>query len=102
MDFRHTLTLIGLFCDLMGAVLLSIPMVWNTHAAAHSVIRSLRRIRHFLYGDVVSDRRALRHDARMRGDATEQREIIADMELARSRLFSIAVLFAVCFIVITF
>ena len=100
MDFRHILTLAGLFCDLMGAVLLSIPMVWNTHAAAHSIIRFLRRTRYFLYGDVMSDSRALRHAARMRGEVIDESEIIASMDLAR--LLAIPTLFVICFIVIEF
>src|SRR5947209_8140087 len=62
MDAKHVLTLLGLLSDLIGAVLLSIPMVWDTHAAAFSLIRFLRSVRYFLYG---SERRHKTDSARL-------------------------------------
>jgi hypothetical protein len=52
MDLKHLLTFFGLFSDLVGAFLLSIPMVWDTRAATHTMVRLLRTIRFFLYGNV--------------------------------------------------
>lgn len=44
------LVIAGLLCDLIGAFLLSLPMVWNTRRAAHRLLRMIQKARWFLYG----------------------------------------------------
>jgi hypothetical protein len=49
-DLKHTLTLFGLLSDLLGAALLSIPMIWDTRSAAHTILRVMKRIKFWSYG----------------------------------------------------
>lgn len=50
MDLKHTLTFFGLLSDLVGAALLSIPMIWDTRSAAHTILRAMKRVKFWLYG----------------------------------------------------
>lgn len=49
-SLKHALTIFGLFSDLLGALLLSIPMIWDTRAAAHAVLKVMKRVKFWLYG----------------------------------------------------
>jgi hypothetical protein len=49
-DLKHTLTFFGLLSDLLGAALLSIPMIWDTRSAAHTILRTMKRVKFWLYG----------------------------------------------------
>lgn len=97
MDARHILALLGLTCDLVGAVLLSIPMVWNTHAAAHWIVHFLRRLRYFLYGDMESRRRP---PLVVRPLHMRQLETLAFLEMVKSRVMAAGLLFSFVFILI--
>jgi len=45
MDTRTVLIVAGLACDLVGAFLLSIPLVWNARAAGRLMLRFIWRLR---------------------------------------------------------
>ncbi len=97
MDPRHILTLFGLTCDLVGAILLSIPMVWNTHAAAHWIVHFLRRLRYFLYGDIGS---RYRPPLVVRPLHMHQLEALYFLEMVRSRIMAAGLLFGFVFMFI--
>jgi hypothetical protein len=50
MILRHFLAIFGLLSDLVGAFLLSVPMIWNTRRVALRLIRSVHRTRFYIYG----------------------------------------------------
>jgi len=74
-------------------------MVWNTHAAAHSVLRFLRRTRYFFYGD-LRERRA--PPSRHRHGRLSNYLLRTDLQVAHERTLSTALLFAIMFVVILF
>jgi hypothetical protein len=85
LDLKHTLTFFGLLSDLVGAVLLSIPMIWNTRAAAHSILKLMKRVKFWLYG--YSSPRA-----------SSQRPIFSrDVQEVHERLLPVGIFFILCF-----
>lgn len=90
MDLKHTLTFFGLLSDLLGAALLSIPMIWDTRAAAHSILKTMKRIKFWLYGYTYFDTR-------------NSRPILSkDVQEAHTRIGSIAGVFTISFGIIAF
>jgi hypothetical protein len=55
MNIRHALSILGLICDLWGAILLSIPMVWDTREAAYAIGRLVKKCQQWVYGDSFYD-----------------------------------------------
>lgn len=86
---KHVLNIAGLSCDLVGAVLLSIPMIWDTRKIAHRIVAELKGIRTELYGV-----RRWRMVTRQEFD-----EIVATT-LAKDRMVIVAGFFIGAFIVI--
>jgi hypothetical protein len=127
MDLKHWLTLIGLICDLVGAILLSIPMVWNTRAVARMIIRGIRwarsilflsprtqyRVRNNVATEHVSAAANCQVDSEIREDCLVyfahnsittspllSAEQLKDLETARARLVSVAGVFSLVFLII--
>jgi hypothetical protein len=87
MELKHTLTFFGLLSDLAGAVLLSIPMIWDTRAAAHTMLKMMKRIRFWLYGyaDPVTNTKLI---------------FSRDVQEAHGRIMSVGAFFLSCFAII--
>ena len=84
MDLKHTLTFFGLLSDLVGAMLLSIPMIWDTRAAAHSILKMMKRIRFWLYG--YSNR-----------ETNIKLTFSRDVQEVRARIVPVGAFFVLCF-----
>jgi hypothetical protein len=80
---KHALTFFGLLSDLVGAVLLSIPMIWNIRTVVHSILKIMKRIKFFLYG--------------YSGLSRDKPIFSRDVQEAQARMLSTGVLFACIF-----
>jgi hypothetical protein len=89
-DLKHTLTFFGLLSDLVGAVLLSIPMIWNTRAAAHAILKMMKRVKFWLYGYTNP------------GTTNRTQIFSRDAQEVHWRIVSVGAVVALCFGVIGF
>jgi hypothetical protein len=86
-DLKHTLTFFGLLSDLLGAALLSIPMIWDTRSAAHTILRTMKRVKFWLYG-YANPRSSIQGEILSR-DVREVHERIIQIQLFFLVIFAI-------------